>query len=221
MTIYLRAPDRDPGGPDGRGWNRLRIESFWLDECALKPHTWQGLLVAQTDTRFARYGNCGPCGLQGNCGDCPFYRRFRTEKLTIPDLSGGAGRILAILPPPAQRHDVRVRLTAGPGQDWENSPGPLLDWYELPRLSAGLVDRPWSGEDSEGFWLILRKATCRHCGQGLWRDGARSTWKHGGGTSEACATGGRTAEPREIAHPGTGQLGREPEDKEDTDDDGR
>ncbi len=155
MPVYLPAPQRDPRGPDGQGWNRLRIESFWNDECALKPTTWQTLWIAQTDTRRASYGNFGYCGRKGDCDSCPVMARFTSERLTMPAYGSRTGRLIA-RPDPQRRGLVHV-FNNPDFADWGHWAW-WWTWQELARVDGWEVGRGFWDEHGPGFWLIRTTA---------------------------------------------------------------
>jgi hypothetical protein len=146
VPVYLPAPEPDRRGPDGKGRNGLRIESIWLDECALRPTSWQTLWIAQTDTRRAWYGNFGPCGRTGRCGGCAVWE---APPLACRDHGHGSGRMLARLDP--RRRDP-VWLMVNPDLGWE-SYGYRWTWAQLARLRGWQADRGHVDEHGEGFWL--------------------------------------------------------------------
>lgn len=146
MPVYLPAPEPDHRGPDGKGRNRLRIESIWLDECALRPTSWQTLWIAQTDTRRAWYGNFGPCGRTGRCDGCAVWE---APPLACRDHGDGSGRMLARLDP--RRRDL-VWLMVNPDLGWD-SDGYRWTWAQLARLRGWQADRGHVDEHGEGFWL--------------------------------------------------------------------
>ena len=77
MSIYLQAPQHDPNGVDGDGWNRMSVNgitSMMGDECALIPTSIETFLEAWRGTMFARYGNYGPCRNKGRCKDCQVFK---------------------------------------------------------------------------------------------------------------------------------------------------
>lgn len=76
MPIFLPAPEHNPRGPDGHGWNRIAVHGMCLDECALKPKTMASFFDA-LDTRKARYGCFGPCVNGGNCDSCELPSKQR------------------------------------------------------------------------------------------------------------------------------------------------
>lgn len=149
MSVYMPAPATPAAGPDGKGWNRLRIEAGFMctDECALKPRSWQSLWIAQTDTRRSHYGTCGPCGLRGDCDNCPVWAKSH-ELLTSPDHGDGSGRMLARI----DRVRGLVWLMVEPELGWD-SVGYPWTWEDLARLSGWVVERGYQDEHSEGFWL--------------------------------------------------------------------
>ena len=146
MPVYLPAPEPDRRGPDGKGRNRLRIESVWFDECALRPTSWQTLWIAQADTRRAWYGNFGPCGRKGRCGGCPVWE---APPLACRDHGDGSGRMLARLDP--HRRDL-AWLMVCPELGWDSYGYPWT-WAELARLRGWQADRGYFDEHGEGFWL--------------------------------------------------------------------
>ena len=79
MPIYMPAPEHNPSGPDGFGWNRIAVHGLCEDECALKPKTMAAFFDAQ-DTRKVRYGSFGPCTKRGSCKECGVFKRQQDWK---------------------------------------------------------------------------------------------------------------------------------------------
>jgi hypothetical protein len=92
MPIYLPAPEHNPSGPDGQGWNRMAIHGMCGDECALRPKSLPAFLDSQ-DTRRARYGLYGSCTTGGNCAECSTFENttpwpWMTDTVCIREVDG-------------------------------------------------------------------------------------------------------------------------------------
>ncbi|MFE1451943.1 hypothetical protein [Streptomyces olivaceoviridis] len=144
MPILLTAPAHQNGGPDGRGWTRLAINTMAVgvdDECALRPRDYSHLRESHADTRRARWGGYGPCVGSGDCESCPI---FQAAPLTLTALTD---RVL-------------VRIGAGgspylmnrPEDGWA-SVARRWTWQDLARLNGWEIGRAYRDEHSEGFWL--------------------------------------------------------------------
>lgn len=71
MPLYLRAPQPTAAGPDGLGWNRLRVDGLApLDQCAAQPLTAEKYVNESCDTRLAAWGGFAACHHSGQCGSC-------------------------------------------------------------------------------------------------------------------------------------------------------
>ncbi|MFJ6559958.1 hypothetical protein ACIQMV_08755 [Streptomyces sp. NPDC091412] len=144
MPIYLKAPAYRNGGPDGRGWTRMAINSMAVgvnDECALRPHDYSHLRESHADTRRARWGGYGSCISGGHCESCPI---FKAVPLTLTALTD------------------RVLVRSGPGgspylmnrpEDGWASVARRWTWRDLARLNGWTVGRRHQDEHSDGFWL--------------------------------------------------------------------
>lgn len=67
---------RDPAGPDGRGWNRLSLNTLSpTNRCMLRPNSQQACLdLARGMARHAPITSYSPC--EGSeCGSCRFNQR--------------------------------------------------------------------------------------------------------------------------------------------------
>ncbi|MEH0579058.1 MULTISPECIES: hypothetical protein [Streptomyces] len=159
MPIYLRAPEAPAGGPDGKGWNRLSLNSHggFLAQCALRPRRWGALLESQ-DTRRARWGGFGPCANRGNCEDCALRKAINEQPTTV---EVNAPRVLVRIEPLYAGDDVvfnagpdgwRLWVTTGPDdRDYRNR-RPWV-WEEAARVHGWDLGRPYIDEHGEGFWL--------------------------------------------------------------------
>lgn len=143
MQVYLPAPGHEPGGPDGKGWNRLSIGSMAGDECALKPRSYPALWEVRNG-RTGTYGAYGPCPAKGACEGCPV-------------ISGEPRRLHAFT------RRVMVRLMPGqlmdsphlmnhPERGWESSSREWT-WQELARVPDWQPGDRFRDEHSAGFWL--------------------------------------------------------------------
>jgi len=144
MPIYLKAPTPANGGPDGRGWTRLSVNSMGVlvdDQCALRPRDYSHLRESQ-DTRRARYGGYGPCISGGNCMECPI---LQSAPRTLAALDG---RVLARVHP----SDRRPYLMNRPEDGWA-SLAQRWTWQDLARLDGWEIGRRHRDEHGDGFWL--------------------------------------------------------------------
>jgi hypothetical protein len=143
MPIYLEAPARKPGGPDGKGWNRLSLNAHMGDgmaQCALRPRSYSTLYESQ-DTRLARWAGFGACVGDGGCGTCPILSAEPIELRSFV-------------------RDVLVRIDdAGelyvmnkPEQGWDSS-AQRWTWDEIARLNGWRLGDRYADEHGEGFWL--------------------------------------------------------------------
>lgn len=76
MPIYLVLDDNyNPSGPDGKGRNRLRIDTISpMPRCALRPKTYDALRECQ-DTQRVKPDTCYDlCTNQGDCQNCPLFK---------------------------------------------------------------------------------------------------------------------------------------------------
>lgn len=155
--IHLRAPQYDPRGPDGRGWNRLSVNAHMgspADQCALRPRTWAGMYGVR-DSRRARWGNNGRCINAGNCGGCPILHLTQDDPKWLPAhtdtvlvrLKEWDGDSRVTLPPPTPYVVDQPELGwASPRYRWE--------WDALARLRGWRLGRHHWDEHGEGFWLV-------------------------------------------------------------------
>lgn len=160
MTIFLRAPEYRPGGPDGRGWNRLNLSAHMgqpAGQCALQPRSYHHLSESCRDTRLAQWGNYGHCYSGGDCDDCPVFNAEPmvmgsfTDRVMVrirqrwvggeADWHAGRGRFVEELHPMDR-----------PEEGWASFSYPTT-WAKLRRFVGWRVGRQFRDEHSEGFWL--------------------------------------------------------------------
>lgn len=156
MPIFLPAPEAPAAGPDGKGWNRLSLNAHFgfPAQCALRPRTWGGLIIAQ-DTRRAVWGNHGRCIRRGQCDGCPVRTALYDQCTVVPV---NAARVL-----------VRVEIVYAPGTRFTGPAGYRL-W-----MTTGPDDRdyqhrtPWTWEDATRVrgWE-LGPFYCDELGEGFW-----------------------------------------------------
>lgn len=149
MTIRLKAPEYKPGGPDGKGWNRLSLNAHMgtpADQCALQPRSWGHLAESRPSSLLARWGNYGRCiRPAGSCGDCPVFAAKPTTLAAFTD------QVLARILP---REGIdEVHLMNKPEDGWASS-SRRWSWEELARLVGWKVGRRAVDEHSDGFWLV-------------------------------------------------------------------
>lgn len=141
--IFIPAPPRYPKGPDGQGWNRLRVESIWGDECGLKPRSPAKLW--ETRNRPPAYGGYGPCPVGGACGTCPVLNAPRRQLLAR------TGRVLVRIDP----DDWGVLRLAEAASSEPDHPGEVWSWTQLARLDGW--EPGCHGRDDEGEWFWLQQ----------------------------------------------------------------
>ena len=157
MPIRLEAPTSRPGGPDGKGWNRLSINAHMgtpADQCSLQPRGYTHLWESTNRPRSAQWGNYGRCTQQGgDCTTCPVL----TGKPRL--LSAFGDKVLVrILEKPILRDREVLGYREEPWamnkpEDGWASFGYPWTWHELARLPGWTVGRAYRDEHSEGFWL--------------------------------------------------------------------
>ncbi|WP_405183585.1 hypothetical protein OG225_41935 (plasmid) [Nocardia sp. NBC_01377] len=163
MPLYLPAPEPDPRGPDGLGWNRLSLAAHYSTppaQCALRPRRYPALYDTRRDTRLAQWGPYNRC-----------IRPRRWGQLTGPDCRSCP--ILTASPTTLDTDADRVLVhvtTRTIGQLWatESIDTPHLDhdpatgrhthstawaWEELVRLHGWAIGR---ADHRVGFWLERR-----------------------------------------------------------------
>jgi len=141
MPIYLKAPERQPRGPDGRGWNRLSLHVFANDQCAWRPRSYPALVDAQ-DTRRARHGPYGWCIRDGQCDTCPIFNAEPRPLAAFTD------RLLVRIHP----HDGYLWIMNRPDDGWGEF-GVRWTWEEVLQVRGWTVGDRYQDEHSDGFWL--------------------------------------------------------------------
>lgn len=155
MPIFLEAPKYKPGGPDGKGWNRLSVNAHMgtkSDQCALQPRTWGTLREAkELGSSRAQWGSYGRCTADGDCAACPI---LAAKPLTM----GAFGdRVLVRF---LERINADGNLVAtelwlmNREEDGWASFGYLTTWEKLLRLADWKVGPRYSDQHSDGFWLF-------------------------------------------------------------------
>lgn len=158
MTILLEAPRHRPGGPDGRGWNRLSLNAHVggsADQCALRPRS-AGTLRESWNTPIARWGGFGRCDGAGACGACPRLEALEHEPKWLPantdrvlvrlrEAEGDFGWLGAPAPTPYVVDD--------PEAGWA-SPRYRWSWENLVRLRGWNLGPRYNDAHGEGFWLV-------------------------------------------------------------------
>ncbi|WP_330435833.1 hypothetical protein OIC43_37115 [Streptomyces sp. NBC_00825] len=158
MPIYLREPEPVPGGPDGKGWNRLSLGAHFGTgggQCALRPRSWGALVEAQ-DTRRARWGGHGPCIRRGQCDGCLVLEALHTRCTVV---SVNAPQVLVRIEPvftpglmltgPA---GYRLWVTTGP-EDRDYRTGQPWTWDDAVRVPGWDLGGMYYDEHGDGFWL--------------------------------------------------------------------
>lgn len=150
MPVFLKAPEYAPGGPDGKGWNRLSLNAHMgqpANRCALRPRTYAALIESR-DTRRAQWGgDFGHCINGGGCGHCPL---LSAPSPRVP-WEGTEGRVLVRIQPRDSVDRLYVMQNAEAGWD---SRAVQMSWEEVSRLDGWEVGRQYRDEYSDGFWLF-------------------------------------------------------------------
>lgn len=154
MPIFLPAPTHRPSGPDGQGWNRLRVESVAFDQCALQPLTYASLWESHNTPR-AGYGYKGHCVRAGACEGCPILAKVEHEPF---ELGVTVDRVLVrtVLQHKEVRwglHPITELHVMNDPNDSRPDSGRRVEWFDLVRLRGWKVGRRHSDEHSDGFWL--------------------------------------------------------------------
>ncbi|MFB6398317.1 hypothetical protein [Polymorphospora lycopeni] len=155
MSIHLPAPTYRPGGPDGKGWNRLSLNAHMGShpgQCALRPRSYAALFDMRRDTRHASFGLYGHCTSDGKCGTCtvltakPRLLSSFTEQILVRELDR--------TPPAGWTTERRVELHVmnRPDRGFAET-SYRWTWEEMAHLPGWRVGRQYRDEHSEGFWL--------------------------------------------------------------------
>lgn len=158
MAIRLEAPQHDPRGPDGQGWNRLSLNAHMGSQgpqCALRPRSYP-LLWESQDSRRARWGGYGACirpdETRDPCGGCPVLAKRTELRSFTPAVLARIERRSVGEGFQAQAAD-RVWLMNRPDNGWAEH-GVIWSWDDLARLQGWRVDsRRYRDEHGDGFWL--------------------------------------------------------------------
>lgn len=82
--IYLEPPAYKPRGPDGKGWNRLRLDVMTpAAQCALRPLDISACYESATN-RAVWGGGYGWCVNEGKCSECPIAQGTVFPKQSLP-----------------------------------------------------------------------------------------------------------------------------------------
>lgn len=164
MSVYLAPPTYRPGGPDGKGWNRLSLNAHMgagRPRCALRPRTYAALWVSMRNTAHCEWGgDYAPCTNEGQCGDCG---TFNADRLNLDAFSDQVlirirehGKSSDLIPG-GVRSDLW--LMNRPDTGWSSS-ARRCTWDELCRLEDGWrIGRAYRDEHSDGFWIHRVKPT--------------------------------------------------------------
>jgi len=141
MPIHLLPPNEDPRGPDGRGRNRLRVDTMTLSsQCALKPKSYPSLKYESTNTMLARWGWFGTCHKNGDCKNC--------EMLQPTELDFGQEKALVRID-----EENNPWIMNKPERGWGEY-GKKVTWEFLARLRGWKIGETHKDEESSGFWLL-------------------------------------------------------------------
>ncbi|WP_280454190.1 hypothetical protein [Nocardia brasiliensis] len=169
MPLYLPAPECDPRGPDGLGWNRISLGAHYGTpdaQCALRPRRYPALYDTRRDTRITRWGPYNRCIRPRRWG-----QHDGPDCLTCPILTAPATTL------DADADDVLVRVTTHLiGHGWvtqgEDTPHLVNDpalgptgphttwtWDDLVRLRGWRVGSAHHDHHGPGFWLHREPGT--------------------------------------------------------------
>ena len=141
MPVFLKAPDRNSRGPDGHGWNRLRIDTLQgADQCAIIPNDYASLKYESCNTLLAKWGNCGKCFNNGSCTGC--------KMLTPTHFDCCADRLLVRIDN-QNRPWIMNRIEKGWGEF-----GIPKSWSFFARLEGWSIGDRYRDTHSQGFWII-------------------------------------------------------------------
>lgn len=139
MPIHLEAPQRNCSGPDGLGWNRLRVEVYLGDQCALQPRSFESLKYESWNTVFAKWGDFGRCFREGQCRGCELM-----EPASL-DIAGDKALVRI-----DEQNTPRI---VDSSEDGWNGAGQEVRWSFLARLEGWTLGERYQDEHSAGFWL--------------------------------------------------------------------
>ncbi len=160
MPIHLKAPTHKPGGPDGKGWNRLSLNAHMgraTDRCAMRPRTYGALWESRRNTQHAEWGGFyAACTNSGACDTCPLL----TTK--APTLNAFTDRVLVRILDrrPVETDDfipggrpAELHLMNHPDKGWASS-SYQWTWEDIRRLAGWEVGPRHADEHGDGFWLV-------------------------------------------------------------------
>jgi hypothetical protein len=139
MPVFLEAPSHHAAGPDGKGWNRLRVDVYLHDQCAMQPRSYPSLKYESSNTMLAKWGCFGHCTREGKCDDCPLMEP------TSLDLE--VDKVLVRIDDKNVPH-----LMNRPDKGWGESSYDT-SWTFLARLEGWTIGERYRDEHSEGFWI--------------------------------------------------------------------
>lgn len=166
MPIFLEPPTTyQPGGPDGKGWNRLSLNAHMgtpAGRCALRPRTYPTLHTIGRGSRLCEWGaQWAACDHKpaGDCTTCP--------RLTDPPRLLAVSADITMVTVRVYESDQVDDCTPGgiPAQlricvrdngadgDWYSAS--VWTWEEVTALTAAgwRVGRQFRDENGPGFWL--------------------------------------------------------------------
>lgn len=150
--IYLEPPSYRPGGPDGKGWNRLSLNAHMgaaQPRCALRPRTYPALWTSHRNTAHAEWGgDYGLCHHDGACGTCPVLtgppRHLDATGDTVLVRVRERGEPSDLIPG-GVASDLWVQTHPDRGESWS--------WDQLCRLDGWKIGRAHHDDEGAGFWL--------------------------------------------------------------------
>jgi hypothetical protein len=157
MPLYLEPPAHQPGGPDGKGWNRLSLNAHIgtpLPRCALRPRSYPTLHESHRNTAHSRWGgDYAHCTRAGRCGTCPIFKAAPRRLRAFTD------RVLVRIKEIGEPSDYipggvrsELWLMNKPEDGWA-SHGYRQTWEEIRRLNGWVIGRRHHDADGDGFWI--------------------------------------------------------------------
>ena len=140
----LMPPAHNCGGPDGRGWNRLRVDTLGPSpQCAMKPKTYEALKhEVRRGSSFCAWGPYGPC-TGSDCRTCKYSQPFDF------DLCDNSRLLVRIIPADGTRPE-QLCLMNKPDI---NSRSCFVTWNQLARMANFEVAGKFRDNHTIGFWI--------------------------------------------------------------------
>ncbi|MFI8932602.1 hypothetical protein ACIG3E_33680 [Streptomyces sp. NPDC053474] len=158
--IFLPEPGYGPGGPDGRGWNRLSLNAHFdsRPQCGLLPQNYAALFESMTGRQA--WGGFDRClsTPRGGCGDCRVQQlHLKHDGVVWPE---GTPLLLARTRPlPAAADSTFATAAAGLSAlelfSWLGERQDVAADWRTVRNTPGLqLGRRFQDRQGEAFWLV-------------------------------------------------------------------